>query len=190
MSALVNPLKVIREYLQMSMDDLAECAGVNHNNVVRNEQGCYSNPSPKLLDFLLANSDYDRATLLEEYRAFQSFTRRSNFGVLSETFLRDVATQPDWLNPCRVWRENAGLSKARFGKLFCIHPAIVSRLENEPYLIGSLPGQYKEAMLDSGYPLWELLQLEKKYLLFKAYEVSKISSRNLSDLTSLGEVSV
>lgn len=184
-----SPLKDLRLSLSLTIDDVIERSGISRSAIMWNEAGCYSNPSPRLLDFYEIDVVTDRA-FLDRYHEFQFHTRRSNFGVLRPEILASLIRTPTSpnltspnpinvagsvnytlpVNPVMAWRVQSELSKARISKAFCIHPDIVSRIECRPHLMPvALPEQFLRALLMAGYRKTDLESLNG---LFRAYRNS------------------
>ena len=73
---MINPLKRERLLWGLTQDQLAKIAGVTHDNVVRNEQGLFNNPSPKLLSALCEYSHSEPKQILLEYSNWIAWQRR------------------------------------------------------------------------------------------------------------------
>lgn len=163
------PFKKLRESLGLTIDQLAEEAGISRLAIIRNEQACYTSPSPTLLGFFLPLIDFDADSFFFDYREFQKNTRRLNFGRLSLDVLKALVSNSDSSpplisNPVAIWRTSSGLSKAKVSTLYCIHPDVVSRIECRPHLIPvGFPSQFTDALIQSGYDPEQLSQLESLF---------------------------
>lgn len=178
MPTSMNPLKQLRLSERLTLEDLSLLAGVSRLLIIRNEQGCYRSPSPKLLNCLIVTDSFDfhynsSADLIDLYESFQTETRKFNFGKLTIPHVFTINSDFNF-NPVTQWRESSGLSKSQISTLFCIHPAVVSRIENQPHLVPhSLPKEFTDALLDAGYSK-NLLDLLNES--FAAYRSSRNST--------------
>lgn len=144
---IVNPIKRLRLSRSWSLEQVAEAADLSKQLLIRSEQGCYVNIPPRLVGFLEDHFDFDLSELNEQYITFQEITRISNYGLLPVDLLRVWPER----NPFVALRKIRKLSQAQVYKGFCIHPTIIHKLENQPNLCQTIPGDFVRALQESGY---------------------------------------
>lgn len=174
----MNPLKQERVSRNLTIDQVASQSGISRIAVIRNEQGCYVDPSPTLCNFYGYDGTF-LTTLLQAYRNFQQHQRTLNFGQLSETYLKTATLVESFptSNPITQWREVSNLSKAKVSTLFCIHPDILPRLELRSHLVPhEFPKQFMQALIESGYEEIQLVVLQSKYQVWRKQASSKVNS--------------
>lgn len=164
-STAVNPLRTLREAAHCTVKEMADLADVTSQAIIRSEQGVYERPLPKLLSALwryAPESDlHDEGVLLADYHHFQRQVRESNYGRLDEHHYF-LSGQPS--HPFVAWRLASGLSaRISISKLFCVHPALVTKFEMQPHLCSTPPGQLLYALRESGYSETKLDALTDKY---------------------------
>jgi transcriptional regulator with XRE-family HTH domain len=145
-----NPLNYRRLNVNYTQDQLAERAGVTHDNIVRNEQGLYSSPSPKVMAAIVELSGDDPVTVLLEYRNWVAWKRRQE---PIRGLVRRIITFPpgDKLtsHPFLLWRNALGIkSRIDFCKMLCVHPATVLKYESN--LQKNMPVQIYDALVETG----------------------------------------
>lgn len=166
---LENPLRTIRLSNKFSLDRMAQYAHVSRQLIIRAEQAVYASPPPALLKACLelAVGDLeDEGTVYHLYKAFQSQTRKKHYGHL--------IVDPGWehlragIHPWIWWRKASGI-EARIGpaKFYCVHPALLHKLEVTPNLCQTIPTELLVALIDSGYSKNTLDGFEKAYRDFK-----------------------
>lgn len=148
-----NPIKSRRLQAGWTQDQLADRAGVTHDNIVRNEQGLFNNPSPAVFKAILSYTGEDATRVLKEYYAWIANKRRSND--IQSAVRRSIMFPPsDKLSnhPFKLWRDAAfgRLSRISFCQMLCLHPATVLKYEKTKQQ--SMPSQIYRALEDSGMP--------------------------------------
>lgn len=161
-----NPLKYRRLNANFTQDQLAERAGVTHDNIVRNEQGLYSSPSPKVLTAVADISTDDAEAISLEYRNWVAWKRRQE---PIRGLVRRIITFPPknrlTSHPFAMWRAALGVtSRIDFCKMLCVHPATVLKYESN--LQKNMPSQIYDALIETGMAqqrIEELAQLGADY---------------------------
>lgn len=188
----VNPLREIRLANRLTLDNVAYNLRTTRQFVIRAEQAVYATPPPRLLKYLLdlnlPESVTDRAVGLgmddelivyHLYREFQRAVRKKNFGVLLTDY--DFPKHPTALHqhPFVAWRWASSV-QARIGvsKLYCVHPALISKFETSPNLCASPPGELLLALEESGYSKELLASFTKAYDTYKANLSAKFRKKN------------
>jgi DNA-binding XRE family transcriptional regulator len=157
-----NPLKSRRLAAGWTQDDLANFAGVTHDNVVRNEQGLFNRPSPAILSTICEYTGDTPEKITKEYTAWIANKRRSESvrgplrRVISFPQAR-VLTQ----HPFLLWRTAVfpGLSRIAFCQILCLHPATVLKYEKGQQR--TMPSQITMALSEGGMSLDRISTLAK-----------------------------
>jgi transcriptional regulator with XRE-family HTH domain len=146
-----NPIKSRRLQAGWTQDDLANFAGVTHDNVVRNEQGLFNRPSPAILATVCEYTGESPERLTKEYTAWIANKRRSDS---IWTSLRRVISFPNagslTGHPFLLWRTAVfpGVSRIGFCQILCLHPATVLKYEKGEQR--TMPSQIKYALSEAG----------------------------------------
>lgn len=134
----MNPIKELRNQLNLTQSDLADLSGVSSQGILRYEQSLYEEPSSRIVDALVAihaqitGSDPPpgevRKWLIEQYRA-----NRREIQINSSHLFRhphDVITKPNE-HPFVTWRTAVldSPSRMRFCTLLAIHPSPLAEYE-------------------------------------------------------------
>jgi DNA-binding XRE family transcriptional regulator len=158
-----NPLKQLRERLNLTLDQVAYRASISKQFIIKAEQAVYTDPSETLLAFYSALIDLDAVEVTQQYYRFQRETRKANYGRLIEPWTFKVEN-----HPFISWRQLSGVSSAAgICKLYCVHPAVLNKFENRSYLLAGTPEQLVVALMESGYSPETLAALEEAYIRFK-----------------------
>lgn len=167
-----NPLKMRRLAAGRTQDQLANEAGVTHDNVVRNEQGLFNNPSPKVLWTLVRISGDSIEQIIKEYTAWIAAKRREE--PLRSIVKRHISFQrPEVLteHPFLLWRRavTPGISRIAFCQMLCIHPATLLKYEKGDQR--PMPSQIYLALKEAGMEISrinELAELGSKYFVYRS----------------------
>lgn len=181
----VNPLKSIRLSLNLTQDQVSESTGLSKSAILRAEQGVYPNISDALLSFyaqscLQADLTFVPSVLREGYRSFQRLTRlrsgpnppvSASNGSRSDRLigLMEPHRFRVTCHPFVEWRESMDLSQIAISKLYCVHPAMVYRFENQPHLCELVPEPLLEALREAGYSESTLDHLVTAYALHRSH---------------------
>lgn len=79
-----NPFKVLRETNQITLESLAKQIGITRQAIIRTEQGTYVDIPSRIQEWFASKYPVDYGTLGEEYRDFQSLTRRRHFRLFGD----------------------------------------------------------------------------------------------------------
>jgi transcriptional regulator with XRE-family HTH domain len=178
-----NPLKTLRNYRNLTQEGLANLSQVSAQFVLKNEQGFYKYPSDAIINALLADIDYDFEdsyqrslgdydSILVHYFSWQNSQRKANYGLLDPNFLNPLESynQCRHLHPFEEWRLHSEVpSRISISKAFCVHPAIITKFENQPHLTATVPNDLIDALQISGYSKDTLNTLQKWFKNHKAY---------------------
>ena len=146
-----NPLKIRRLQAGWTQDDLANFAGVTHDNVVRNEQGLFNRPSPAILSTLVEYTGESSEKITKEYTAWIANKRRSDS---VRRPMRRIISFPAAHrltgHPFLLWRTAIfpGISRIAFCQILCLHPATVLKYEKGEQR--TMPSQIKDALSEAG----------------------------------------
>jgi hypothetical protein len=150
-----NPIRDYRKRNGHTIEEFAKACGVHWQAVFLNEQGVYPHVLPRILRKLV---DWGANSLIiqGDYNLYQRNKRETN-GVrfcLGAVIL----PAPTLKHPVVAFRDSLSISRMLFCKLFCVHPAEMSRLESgEKHTFSE---QFKQAMLQAGLPATVLDELE------------------------------
>ncbi len=172
----VNPLKAIRLSTGYSLDRFSKQFDVSRTLIVNNENGTYANPSPVMLEAL---SQFAPEVLTErfiyEYHDWQRETRRSNYGVLVEPLPSVIRNMG---HPVVDWASYSNIPYNRISKLYCVHQGLMDRLKNQSNLMTYLPPPLTDALIDSGYSLKTIDELESRFQAYKHNARCKVVSNS------------
>lgn len=169
-----NPLRQMRLDLGWTLDHTAHLLDTTRQFVIRAEQGVYANPPPRLTQLLLGYGDVpltddplgtaavgvgsDEDTVYHLYHAYQTSQRKRNYGALSPEydfttgFLASGIVNPLKYNPLLRWRNFSNVpSRIGISKLYCVHPALITKFEMQPHLMVEPPTELLVALRESGY---------------------------------------
>jgi len=155
-----NPLKSRRLLYHKSMDQVAYEAGVTHDNVVRNEQGLFTRPSPAILNCVANFSGDPVGNILKEYEAWVANKRRQEpIRTLVKREITWPSAQQLTQHPFLLWRTAIapGVSRIAFCQMICCHPATVLKYEKADQR--TMPSQIFEALCETGMNLQKINQL-------------------------------
>lgn len=167
----VNPLKVLRTSARLTMVDVANQAEVSRQYVIRAEQGVFAS-CPAILVEVLANHlhELDYVTIAAQYENWQMLRRKESYGSLSPNFDFHLHIGFDNLNPHPLthWREHSGITaRIQISKLFCVHPALIFKFEEQPWLVTNPPGELMTGLRQAGYTEDMLNHFSEAYALFR-----------------------
>ena len=171
-----NPIKSRRLNANFTQDQLAREAEVVHDNVVRNEQGLFTTPSPRLLSIIAKISGDSTEAITREYTAWVSAKRRN--GTLKTALQRVISfdkAEKLKQHPFLLWRVAIfpGQSRIAFCQMLCIHPATVLKYETGKQ--GPMPSQIYEALLAAGMKeaaISDLAYLAIRYFRAKRFRIT------------------
>jgi len=138
-----NPIKTARTRVGRTLKEFAEDCGVHEQAVFLNEQGVYPHVLPAIGAHLRT---LGVSRPFEDYAQFQ-LERRQAAGARFDLYIYSLPA-PDDRHPVVAFREAFGMSRMKFAKSFCVHPAELYRLENGQK--HGLSEQFKEAMRQAG----------------------------------------
>lgn len=183
----LNPLKVERKRLGLTIDSLCYRASVSKSLVIKNEQGTYPEPSPTILAYFTnEDPDFDSAECRASYRAWQRDKREQSYGLLNPHFdlrayLRGLPVGDDigksqngtepYPHPFEWWRLRTVLQPNlnKISKGFCLQQALLFKFEQQAYLVNSVPEPITHALIEAGYDRRVLMDLEVAYSEWKQY---------------------
>lgn len=167
----VNPLKELRTRHHLTMEQVAEHAGVSRQYIIRAEQGVFSAMPNSVADALLdlVDADVDYKELDVRYLEWQRSRRKESYGSLIIGFdfhSHSEASGP--LHPFTHWRHHSGIpARITVPKLFCVHPALIFKFEEQPWLCTSPPSELLVGLRDSGYSNVDISNLSSAYTMFR-----------------------
>lgn len=153
-----NPIRVCRKELHLTQVKLAKECEIHESAVLLNEQGCYPEILPSIVEFL-TDQGYSGSQLHKSYHSYvrqarnqtASKLRLHNFTLSSQVVsVSPVAQLPVW----------AKVSRTKFAKLLCIQPAFLYRLERGE--LPGLPSQVELALREVGVTPLILEQINER----------------------------
>jgi DNA-binding XRE family transcriptional regulator len=150
-----NPIKTVRTRASRTIKEFAHDCGVHEQAVLLNEQGVYPHILPSVLDHMRSIRNDPQYEL--DYKMFVRDRRRHN-GARFDFAGQTTLGPPEAVHPVVAFRLKFDMSRMKFAKLFCIHPAELDRLEKGKK--HGLSEQFKLAMKDAGLPGNVLSELE------------------------------
>jgi hypothetical protein len=152
-----NPIKEFRSQHGWTLLDLAGEVGVHVQAVFLCEHGVYPEILPVLRDFLIRHG-MSGVAIDEAYHFYQRDNRNAARRLYDMANVTLPAPGPR--HPVVDFRLSLGkgLSRMRFCKSFCVHPAEMYNLEHGTKHV--LSEQFKTAMLESGLSATVLGELE------------------------------
>lgn len=181
-----NPIKVRREQLNYSINQLEYQSGIHRQVIIRAEQGCYAKIPPRLLSYLLARTGDGTPHLTNDYIAWVAEKRRDSFGKLPEQLPPFV----EYRHPFIHWRQEAELSRAAVCTYFCINLATLARFERQYLICQSVPQQLVTALVQSGYSGHLINELRDQYDLYRNLQAANISGDETRAATCRNEIDV
>jgi transcriptional regulator with XRE-family HTH domain len=159
-----SPLRQQRQLLGLTLPEAAQQAGVHTQAWYLAEQGCYSQPPQKILNYLAnnsignpANNPINTDSLLIDYQDFIS-NKRLKF---KETYAPHQLPEPTLLrDPLSQWLKENNFSRANFAKAIAVQPSHLYRLAKKQRL--QLSNQLTEALLGTGWTLEQLDELNER----------------------------
>lgn len=147
--AFVNPIRVCRKQLNMTLAQFSEATGVHAQAIHLLENGCYYPVLPRVSSFLSENSIIDPHELQEAYSSFQ-FHQRSSFG--RQYSFSHLNTVGDWngtQSPFEAFRiQVVRIARTALAKGLCVQPAALFRLANNQ--VKELPALVQAALSEAG----------------------------------------
>lgn len=154
-----SPLKTLREECDLTIERVAARTDLSKQFIIKAEQAVYQELPERLVSFYAGETSVNYVELAADYAEFQREVRLGNFGRLIEPWTFQFAT-----HPFKHWREMSGVgSLSGLCRMFCVHPAVMSKFENQTYLLNAVPAQLVTALLESGYSEETLRALQLAY---------------------------
>lgn len=153
-----GPLTEARKRLGLTQQQLALEASIHPQAVFLAEQAVYPTILPKLARFF-ENEGLDIKVLEAEYRGFQR-AKRERAGRNASLALYQNGAPDLGVQPFVSFRDSLGMSRMRFAKSFCVHPASLYNLEHGSS--GSLPEQLRIALDEAGLGRATIDELEER----------------------------
>lgn len=155
-----NPIRIRRLAANYTIDQLAARAGVTHDHIIRNEQGLFTKPSPKVLGCIIELSGDTSDQIVLEYENWVAHQRRQEpiRSLVKRTISFDRASKLR-AHPFLLWRTAIapGVSRIAFCQMIACHPATVLRYEKG--LQRPMPSQIFKALQECGMDSGKLHQL-------------------------------
>lgn len=163
----MNPITYARTSAGLSKHQLSAKVRQSRTFILRAEEGCYTNPGTKLIDFTCETLQISRSEFRRQYRAFQSEQRKRTAETLEPLQVpnRIKSKQYSPVGPVeynvaefdqpfikvayfhkvfKSWREDYWGSRNNAAVALCIHPASIENYEEGNYK--KMPELIKEAL--------------------------------------------
>jgi DNA-binding XRE family transcriptional regulator len=153
-----NPIRICRKALHMTQAKFANEVGIHESAVLLNEQGCYHEILPKILEYLV-EQDYDPKQLQRDYLSFVSMCRKYVRSKLSLDEFR-LGDQFVTLSPIHQLYRYMKMNRTKIAKLICVQPALLYKVEHGEST--HLPSQVELALRDVGVRELVLAQMNEQ----------------------------
>lgn len=140
-----NPVHTARALRGLTLEEAASDAGCHLQAFFLCEQAVFPDILP-VLQTWLADQDVDVVQAVLDYRHHQTEKREAQGEILG--LASHELGPPHPQNSFIVFRVSLGMSRMGFAKRFCVHPALLYRLENGQS--HSLPDQLIVALREGG----------------------------------------
>jgi ribosome-binding protein aMBF1 (putative translation factor) len=160
----MNPITYARTTAGLSKHQLSAKMRLSRTFILRAEEGCYTNPGTKLIDFTCSTLQISRGEFRRQYRHFQSEQRKRAAETLEPlqvpnrvkselTPVGPVINSEDDLEHFKTvyfhkvfksWREDYWASRNNAASALCLHPASIENYEEGAYK--QMPELIKEAL--------------------------------------------
>lgn len=185
----INPVKLIRDELGLTLDYVSNNSGLSRQALIRTEQATYVEVPLVLLEWYSAEHSVDYLATNEAYREHQkllrtrhwrlfgdfSFSRRLR-GVVQES-ANSESNDLRTVHPFESLKNNWSLPNGEFlgkmnttqcAKLLCLPQGTLSYFENNLTHQASVPRVLLDALRENGYGVEEISELMKAYVLFRS----------------------
>lgn len=150
-----NPVRKLRQQLGMSLNEMAEEAGLNRFGLLRVESGMYASIPPRVEEFLKKkHPSLDLNVLGIEYKTFQQNYRKKMFEGQQLLLPKPNLSR----NPVTLFREHLEYGATEFMKKLCVNPGVMHKVEGDQ--AASIPEQLREALSQAGMSDDELEELD------------------------------
>jgi len=162
-----SPLRRLRETCNLTIDRVAQDTGLSKQFIIKSEQCVYSEPSDTLIRFYESKlEDNVIDDVYTDYYKFQREVRKFNYGQLIEPWVFIGYDE----HPFRNWRVCSGVgSLSGLCRIFCVHPAVMTKFESTPWQLKAVPEQLVKALLESGYRPTTIQALEEAYYEYRRH---------------------
>lgn len=157
-TVLENPIRRIRQLEGKTLNQLAESIGINYQAVYLNECGTYSSVLPTIVRYF-EKLGYDGNEIENDYQAFQCSKRQVSGEKYKMGEITDLGP-PSAVNPLVQFRYLLNITRSKFCKDFCVHPASMRQLELNA--MQTLPAQLHLALEQAGLAPGLIVELEER----------------------------
>lgn len=143
-----SPVRELRgEAVQASF---AHKVGMSRMALLRFEQGCIPDPSPKFMPFLPDGLPWE--AFVEDYHAYQVSKRQSNYGILDPNYEFSASNSSNALHPLQLWiNESKSTNLTQVCVALCLHLPVMHRFVAGPNHPAIPPEIFLDALHDAGY---------------------------------------
>jgi DNA-binding XRE family transcriptional regulator len=168
-----NPFRKFRTELGISQTEFGKKCNVSKHAILRLEQGAYDKPLPAVVEYVLANTDLNHATLLNDYEAFQKAVRAEEPLIFGNMAL-DLMSKPRTQHPLTYLRRKYDLNQTELAKKLCVSQTVINNFEGKWQTQHTVPRQLLDALSDNGYKHSALVALEEWYEAFRTTSLSQV----------------
>lgn len=163
-----NPIRVVREKQNKTLQEFADLCGVHMQALYLNECGAYPNILPSVIRYMKYKLGLEESQLQFDYTRFVHKTREEFENRYSPYSLSsDPRTDH---SPVVEWRQGLDLSRSGLVKALCVQPYLLSRVERGE--TPELPEQFELALLEVHFPMKLLQELKDRVEEFYYYKVA------------------
>ena len=159
-----NPITQVRRQRGRSIRAFADDIGIHHQAILLAERGVYTTILPSIRKYL-SEQDIDTEGFERQYQSFVCEKRSEEGSKMGVPTLTVAALGDPTRSPLVTVRNALGVSRMKFCKNLCIHPAYEFKCEMGE--AGTLGEQIRSALSQAGCPVDVLKELETRQLDFK-----------------------
>lgn len=190
--APTNPFRVLRLNANLTIQDLTELTGVSKQAIIRLEQGTYSEPVDRVLNFWIEqgaryNQDTDYVSLVNRYEHYQEVIRKRHARIFGNmpmhSWFKQHLDQHPFTLLRSLWQDPESLSDTPLGsmnvtecsKLLCIPQSVLDHFDNRIVRQGSVPKPLITALRQNGYRSDELFIFEQAYTDYRNFAINGVT---------------
>lgn len=183
-----NVFRVLRERSGLTLQGYADACEVSKQTIIRQEQGVFTDPVDRVVDYVLANRtrfNYDGSypDLVNSYYDYQKAMRARHkylFGlqlvIASESGRSGYNGTHPFARLLQQWSTPEGshigrLNVTEVAKLLCVSQSVLDHWLNKPHRQQSIPIKFQEALRDNGYSRAQIEELNQMYKVYLSLPV-------------------
>lgn len=161
----INPFTELRQRNDLTVQEFADRAGVSKQSIIRLEQGCFQEPLPKVLSYVLSNYPVSEFTLVNDYEDFQIQQRMRHPRYFGNVRVLLELDHPATEHPLRLLRGKRNLTEV--AKDLCLSQATLAFFERRVKNQKSVPKQLLDVMRFIGHTKEERDVFEDHYRMYR-----------------------